>query len=648
MRIELQALQRILSASQVGESFAKLVFGNLTPDLEASLGNYLEGAWGYYNQCHQITEVTGPINDQGAKLEALTGLMPTALFVFADKLVESQAHSKLFLRMLVAAADIMLFQHINNEQLSKAVLAAFNPNDDLETLKEKTNNSSNRGYLVRILKQDLVSLASLLLKFPEGKTRQDRVEMLFFFRALTAIFFRFYFNLLANAPKDDIARHIDQLFNPFFIALRRFEIIYFVKGNFPQSKLDYIIERDDANLRHPLLRKHVFGMVMSYNPLLNDGKQQNFNVTGQKLLRMQMERLKAMSTLRLSLMFSAVRRYRGKAFLLNLLSALQRVENDKIFALRDYLHTCTKEDEQELYQEVVSYLARIGVGKLKPGQAPPKAPPKPQMTWEAQRKLEAKRNIEANKNRNMMNQFQVEDYLRSRLAKLYEKVRKEGALTQDKIPEYLAMFAEASKNVIHDRELTDDEINAFEESTSEILDQIADEAELDRSHFAAEKEAFKAQAQMLRVADTAEERAEIVSDIGVKLSDVQNRVEQKQKADDWDAFFQSEIIAIGLEENAPRIPLGEFFAFPLGQGGQVPAPENLFEMHLRYIEALLQKGKLKSQEGERIQEGVGRFSRYRYKKYFDIFPGESYEDTVMMAVFSLWENKALEKLREKL
>ncbi len=625
MRVELQALQRIMGQSQVAESLIKLALGQLNAEMEKALADGLDASIQDYSKCHLLEGRLSGVKDLGAKYHSLAEAMPIFLCNLAGKLIPFQDQPKALIRYLCASSDFLIYSTMGNGNLHQPILQSLSPEDNVAKLKEKLESSNHEGYLPRILRQDFLTLAGILTSFPTLKTRQDAIEALYFLRALTAIYYRIFFNALLHASKDQIAEHLTAIFSILFVALRRFEINMFIKGPIPQRKLDYIIERDDANLRHPLLRKHIFTMLVNYNPLLSDGKGQSLNVTGQRILRSQLEALHAMTDHRLTLFMLVVKRYRGKAYLQALLSSLQRTGADRVGKFYHSLSGQQGSEAKEVLEEVRVYLSRI-TGKVRPGHAPA---PKPKMltSFGTIRQMEAKRNLAANKNRHMMSHNDVEEYLRRRLEKLYAKVRKEGALTKDKIPEYLAQFAEASIEIMHDRDLTEDEITEFETSTCGLLDDIAKEANVDRASLVEHEQEILQHTAELKTA-SVEDRADIVSNIGVTLMDAQKKLDQpeskKSEEEDITSLLKVKAIAIGLEENAPCIPIKDFFEFPLGPRGGPETEEVWFDLHLKYLEALLTKGKLDSTVYDKIKTHLEKFEKYRYRKYFDIFPGGSY------------------------
>ncbi len=640
MKPEFEALQRAFQQSQIAESFAKLAFANIEENVEIKLVDSFIGSLNRYVGCPQSSEKTKNIKDLSKRIAVLSEVFPSLLFTFSHVLPKDKENTKKQLKILSGAVDFIIINSLSNDDAFTLFSQSISREDDLTTLKEKANDSTSKTYFPAILKRDLDQLALLLNEFPDSEGRGERIELLYIFRGLSHIFYRIYFGFLATCPRDAGAEHLNGIFFKLFGALRKFEIRFFLKNKIPLSKVEFLIEKDDQKYRHPLLRKHVFSLMANYNPIISDGRQGNLNVTGQAALRKQLQSLVALSPRRLEILLTCVKKYRGLAYFGNLLTSLQRTGPNKMTELKSHLQDSESEEAYELLEEIQSHFQRV-TGKVV--KALPKANSGNLISMESIRKKEAKRKREANKNRNMMTQHEVEAYLNARMKKLMDRVVAKGALTKDKIPEYLARFATASSGIMHNKKPTREELEDFQESTNEIIDEIVEKTNIDESVIADDRAEIQEKTEQLKEAVTIEEKSEIMNDIGIKISDVQDKADSEA---DFGAVLAQKIIPIGLEENAPLIPVGDFFAFPLVEAGKKPEEiENWFAMHFKYLRLVMEKGKLPEEKINELVASTSKIEKHNYKKHFDIFPNDHYEDTVMMAIFSLWENKALEMLR---
>ena len=71
----------------------------------------------------------------------------------------------------------------------------------------------------------------------------------------------------------------------------------------------------------------------------------------------------------------------------------------------------------------------------------------------------------------------------------------------------------------------------------------------------------------------------------------------------------------------------------------------MFEQHYAYLDIVKKQGELNEEDYQMIKENKDNFSPQEYTKYYNIFPKSLFEDTVFMAVYSLWKNDGLGKLR---
>ena len=89
--------------------------------------------------------------------------------------------------------------------------------------------------------------------------------------------------------------------------------------------------------------------------------------------------------------------------------------------------------------------------------------------------------------------------------------------------------------------------------------------------------------------------------------------------------------------------MDQFFAFPFGDR-KGPLENDWFNYHVRYLEMAVEKNKLEKPTFDKISSMLSHVPKKKYRKYFNIFPSEKFEETTFLAVYDLWQNKALEKL----
>ncbi|MGK0290328.1 MAG: hypothetical protein ACI86H_001784, partial [bacterium] len=90
-----------------------------------------------------------------------------------------------------------------------------------------------------------------------------------------------------------------------------------------------------------------------------------------------------------------------------------------------------------------------------------------------------------------------------------------------------------------------------------------------------------------------------------------------------------------------------FFELPFGPKRKGPVEEDWFEYHKKYLDLLAEKKLIETSYIEQISSLLNHLPKRRYRKYFDIFPNNRFDDTAFMATFTLWKNQDLSRLLVK-
>ena len=279
------------------------------------------------------------------------------------------------------------------------------------------------------------------------------------------------------------------------------------------------------------------------------------------------------------------------------------------------------------------------------------------LSSESYRQQIALRRLKANEGRKMLSQDDIPRYLESRIKALYERVKIEGALTQDKIPEYLAQFAQEASTVLSERVPGKQRkiVEKFNQSANEILDQISEDVNIEPEKLQNYKADIAKKSVQLNSNDIGK-RFEAVQDIGAKITEAATKSEteltekdlkpQKKKSlsqTELQAILKQKIVPIGFEKSASLITVGEFYGFPFGK--TPPDEDNWFEIHTRYLDDLSENKKIADNECLLVKSVIPFVPKTKFKKYFDIYPNDKFEDSILMAVFSLYKNQAFDKLK---
>ena len=279
------------------------------------------------------------------------------------------------------------------------------------------------------------------------------------------------------------------------------------------------------------------------------------------------------------------------------------------------------------------------------------------LSSESYRQQIALRRLKANEGKKMLSQDDIPRYLASRIKALYERVKIDGALTYDKVPEYLAQFAKEAGSVLSERAPGKQRkiVEKFNQSTNQILDQISEDVDIEPDKLKNYKSEIARKSVQLNSNDIGK-RFEAVQDIGAKITEAATKSEKELTAKDLkpqkkksltqtelQAILNQEIIPIGFEKSASLITVGAFYGFPFGK--TPPNDDNWFEMHIRYLDDLSESNKIAEKECLLAKSVLPFLPKTKYKKYFNIYPNDKFEDSILMAVFSLYNNQAFDKLK---
>ncbi|MBF0278413.1 MAG: hypothetical protein HQM13_11500 [SAR324 cluster bacterium] len=105
------------------------------------------------------------------------------------------------------------------------------------------------------------------------------------------------------------------------------------------------------------------------------------------------------------------------------------------------------------------------------------------------------------------------------------------------------------------------------------------------------------------------------------------------------------IVHIVPDPTQPPIAVRDFFTFPLAAKKKGPSEDAWFEQHFLYLEKLKNAGKMEEADYDALVDNAENFPILNYKKYHSIIRKNKFEDTTFMAVYSLWQNNGLERLR---
>lgn len=652
MTPEIRYFQQLMNSNRMAAYYTGQAISGLNADLKQALTGILRTQLLRYMQLPVMRKQIDSSDDFNVQLKAVLDFFPSFLFVIISELNVLQG-SKLPTRRLMLAGIFYVSDRTFNHQSHVQLFVDGLQQKQALVLSEESNPDPESMVLPEVVFQDFQILARQPVRFQATKSTTELIENQFCFLGLSQIFLKYFFDLFAASKDDRFSQQINVVFSRLFIALRLEEIRYwkgFNNSTMVKKRITDIIQANSRSHRHPKLQKDTFAALANTNPIIHNGTSRGMTATTQSVLKAQLAEFHAFSVVQTTLLMNIVHRFKGDDFAVYLISQMIKADKDRLKQLDTYLGRLQQKSLQTLHKLISSFIRRFFPED--PSTAPvPKNSGGIQYSDESARLAVAKKKIKTLKDRKgMMTHDMVARYLEERLRKLYEKVKKSGALTADMIPQYLAKFAEAAEKVLvevnpaRQKEL----IEAFEESTDDILSEITRFSEMSEDEIEEIRSDIHEKVGALDTPDL-DKRTEVVEQIGMTLSDISEKEDPPtspppEKKIDVAALLANEQVTIGFDEKSPAVPLSEFFKLPFGER-KGPPEDDWFVHHRRYLELAAENKRLNPIVLEALPEIEQQVPKLKYRKYFNIFPNGEYEDPTCSAVYDIWKSSALERLR---
>lgn len=671
----IKVLYQLLSNNPISAAISKPLFTNLDESLilkvEKVLGNHIER----YGKLPEVQMLKKKYPADAHLLKVIFDVCPTSLFRIASDLNIATENYAFVKKLLLIGMTSSVFRFSQNNFHIQLFLKNFDGDiSTVEKLNEVVSSENGEKYLPKILTDDFTSIVESHLTFQRSNGARELIEVFYYFTGVSQFFLKYYFDLVSRAPNDTIAEHIDQIFSALLKFLRLQEVSFWNNYGGQKAgllkKIRHIVEEDSPNLKHPCFGSQSFSLLYNYNPLVQDG---NLSLTQDKVksrYNQQLQLFNSLSMVRLSMFLDGVNTCKGATHVNHLLTEVVKNDENKLLELRSFIE-----------KEKISVLGPLlkTVSAFNSGSSAPKgsknigrsqiAPRKEKnsvktgkilYTVESSRLHKAKKNLAVIKDYKgtTMMQDDIPNYLEERLKRLYEEVKMEGALNQYNIDAYLEQFSNTAAMVtqessgVRQKQL----IGTFKESTNKILEKISDDVKLAPEKLNELKQDINAQAQRLN-SISVNKRVEAVEEIGVKLTEASLGGEKELDMKDLDrangtvtlsadakAFLGKKIIPIGFEKNAPKISVEDFFKFPLAEDKE-PVADAWFAVHQRYLDELVEEKRLSKGDCSIMKSHIEDLPKNKYKRYYNIYPNDSYDDTILMAVLSLFQNNALKSIK---
>ncbi len=234
-----------------------------------------------------------------------------------------------------------------------------------------------------------------------------------------------------------------------------------------------------------------------------------------------------------------------------------------------------------------------------------------------------------------MTQDQITEYLMKRMFRYSEHNKLPGAVSQDNIQTYLDFVGGNIANTLVEGHLDILDVDDFVDLVEPIVTEMSAKEEPTEDERAGFLQKIKWQAEQFvsERRTSSVDSAETANEVGKQTT------QGTSDSDDIDPFLTQDLIPIGFEKGAPRIPVKAFFEFPFGKEGRKESEE--FAQHMRYLEEVVNRGRLGAEELSRIKSMTSTLPVLSYRKYYDIYPFNQFDETILLVAFSLWQNKVL-------
>ncbi len=650
---ELKALRQQLSNDSTASYYADQFYSHISSnkDAENELAAVIKTGIKRYARIEEIKERLDNNESTSQILQIIFKLFPSFAFVICNDLDKHPEYYELTRPLRIAVAASSIARKADYKEISEQFINQIDTKESLDNLNLKvTDHNTDMLYLPKLVNLDLLQLTETQPNLKSSTNPHELIETIYYYKVIKQVFLKHYFYLIGFSQSDLIAVHINRIFSKLFVAVRTHELRFWKKfknGNKLQMQLLNTIAKDMDKTRHPQLRKHIFDRVNAFNPVIQDGTLKSTVIEVRQLLMKQLAVFYELSVNKLVLLLDTTLKMKSNAHVNFLLAQLMRTDNEKLFNLYDHLQDHPSDKNKALRFVVVRYTDRLPRSKrrLKNATRGEASLETIYQTTDSLRQTHANKRLADSEGNRGMTQDEVPAFLEERLKKLYERAKKEGALTQDQIPGYLAKFASAAEALVGPIPIGSQRvvIDNFKSTTDEILEEITNKGQLSAEEIQEVKSDIEEKTEALSTPDV-DERTELVDEIGVTLTDASFESDKRKEAAELEAFFAKNLIPYGLEKKAKRVNVTDFFTFPFGDFSG-PDEEDWFDYHLRYLQLAVKKSKLDKKNFIKIFNNISFLPKVKYKKYFNIFPNDQFEETTFMAVYDLWQNKAFDRLK---
>ncbi|MBT4268512.1 MAG: hypothetical protein HOK67_27420 [Deltaproteobacteria bacterium] len=544
-------------------------------------------------------------------LDRLVDSVPSLLFRLVSDwslVTESGPSSR---HLLMGVLSSLVWQEPESQAHIDAFLADIDPRMSIKELSARLiQKTAGKIPVPQAVYRDFMIMAGAPFKLAKTDDLAERIENLFYFDALVQFLLTYYFDLFCRAKTETVIGYVHIIFLRLFSAIKQQEKQYW--DQYPEKErerqlLTELVEADSPDSRHPFLRNTAFKSIELYNPLFTGFAGKGSTVIENRY-QQRLSGFLSLSVVSMSLLLDSLLLLKGEESVLALLKQLRDSSEPKLKQLAAFLGAEKQKGHKILAQIVMRFLTD------KPAREETERKSTPEQV-----------EIQKPDAESSVTKAQIAGYLEDRLLKLHEQAGIKVETTQNQIGDFLTSICGGLAQILANGNMDLQEVDEYIKQIEPEIKEMSALGMLARE----EKEAFLAQMS---------QRAE-------KFMEGRSSTPEESApdtAETTDPFFQQEIIPIGFEKGAPKIPIGIFFRFPFAR--EDGKPEDPFSQHFRYLEEAVKQSLLTESQLAEIRSRLPDLPRLNYRKTYDIYPLNRFDETILLIVFSLWRNGALDNL----
>lgn len=613
----LRSFIRKLSVDELSQKYGTELLDKITPEQANAINRIIKEAMAQYHlflNPHRIDPAEEPPPE---RLERLIDLFPTFLMRIV---VTCQDHVQLrsLVRSLLVISTVYLLtgKKVKN-QYSSIILNDIDASASLNALNARLIQKSEEGsYTPKQVYMDILAISKSGIGFPYSDKQQVIFESVFCFEGLSQFFILFYLDLLSHAQTDMVAAHVHLIFQSLFVMIRSLEGEFWDKNKNAKSMIDRLLATET--------QQRLTGLDESMVELFSNelfiyragvvGSATGSREKAELAFVSFIEQLSHLSLMSLMMFLNTLLLIKGELFVELTLNRYRDTLPGKMGVFRKLMLSQRKGSYRDLAELVLRNSEVDGnhdVNYLFGGPERAKTIKREQLTL-----------------------YQVENYLWECLRDRFEQsIQLERKNLRNEVSQYLSIISKSASKILQGVVSDNGDITLFVKLLEPLIDRLSRRDNL----VIRDVEEFKNQ-----VDKQAEQHRINLMEIKGLLASRQFS-DDTQKVSDVETLLTGFSVPIGLEAGAPELMLRDFFRFPLA-AKKTPQEKEKFSQHIRYLELATAQSRFDANLLDRVKETLPSVPEISYRKWYDIFPFDQFDETKLLVVFSLWRNQMLDRL----